>query len=204
MQQLTQTAWLAFLLVPTTVRADAIPPQPPCPMGSERVIDGHEVIYCRPTTCGSDADCAGGSDCAPRGVCVAQITRRVASTFPPEPGDPGHEVSWTDVVGPCDASGGCAGGATCETARRCGPRGTPSARGSEPVESEPGPSAGASGSSESAAAEPPREPPSAGCSASRAPRPKAALPLLVASIALGVLALRRRRMRAHALLAGLR
>jgi len=111
---------LAALWAPV-VSADAIPEQPECPVGASRQIDGHEVIYCKPTTC-SDAPCRDGESCARRGLCVRDVSRRVASTFPPMPDDPGHEVRYREALGTCSDSTQCSDGAVCELVDRCGPR----------------------------------------------------------------------------------
>jgi len=113
---LTLTSSLLLLTAPP-VRADAIPDQPPCPAGATRVIDGHQVIYCRPDTCEADADCASGA-CRAAGLCVVAVTASIATSFPAMPGEPMREVSYRDARAVCSDGTPCASGA-CEMARRC-------------------------------------------------------------------------------------
>lgn len=104
---------LLLLMLPAPALADAIPRQPPCPPGSTRVIDGHQVIYCDPSGC--DEDCA----CRPMGLCVEEVTREISSSFPAMPGDTMRTVRWRDARSSCEAGSTCPGGTACEVAPRC-------------------------------------------------------------------------------------
>ncbi len=113
MPVMRRLAPLLLLMLPAPALADAIPRQPPCPPGSTRVIDGHQVIYCDPSGC--DEGCA----CRPMGLCVVEVTREVSSSFPAMPGDTMRTVRWRDAVSTCEAGSTCPGGTACEVAPRC-------------------------------------------------------------------------------------
>jgi hypothetical protein len=94
-------------LVASTARADAIVMPPPCPAGSTDAFC-HGPPTCRPRTCTTQSQCSAGEVCAPVALCIDTNTC----------GGLGPTTSVTNVVGPCDASGGCAMG-SCSTMSVC-------------------------------------------------------------------------------------
>lgn len=115
----------ALLLVPAAARADIAPPSPEslaCPRGAVGYAppvdpEARDPLgrparpwpFCTPSTCASDADCAGGRVCSEEeiGLCVVALPE--GETGRPRVRDRG-----------CEPDGSCLNvESTCERARRC-------------------------------------------------------------------------------------
>lgn len=108
----------------TPARADAVmPPPADCPPGAAGATS-HNGPWCSPTTCSTDADCAGvGAQFdarAPARVCVEQALCVEAREEKSQSGwSHGQPFARTFAHGVCSAEVPCAAPAKCEAAKRC-------------------------------------------------------------------------------------
>lgn len=97
-------ALAAALLLPATVRADAIDGPPACPPGA-RGESAHAGVWCVPWTCTNDETCGPSAKCRPWRVCTraSDVTPGGLRAEPPAP------ERMQLVVGTCDPSLACRG-----------------------------------------------------------------------------------------------
>lgn len=108
-----KVALFCFLFWAGVAFADKVPPPPEeCPPGATPATN-HGGPYCRPGTCTTDADCEGGNVCQEQALCIA------TDTYSARKGQATRQVA----EGVCNNGGSCASPATCQSAKRCVPKG---------------------------------------------------------------------------------
>ena len=115
-RRLSRASWVVASLLVTVLhrdaRADAVgPPPADCPAGSFG-DSCHGGPFCRPSTCESDAACAGGETCQEVKVCVGGVQCGGGIETLDDPPIP-------TFVGLCKDDGTCDGEATCQPLKQC-------------------------------------------------------------------------------------